>query len=48
MPQVVIDRKDIKIVRDVQKGLLKVSFKGLSKIDYTTNTYNLTLFSEQD
>ena len=46
IPQIKIDRKDIEIIQDKQKGKVYCNFKGINQIDYTTNTYNLVLLDE--
>lgn len=46
IPQIKIDRKDIEIIQDKQKGKVYCNFKGINQIDYTTNTYNLILLDE--
>lgn len=47
IPQLYIKRQDIEIIRDNQKGKLTCRFSGVSQIDYTLNTFNLTLLTEQ-
>lgn len=46
IPQVKVNRNDISIVQDREKGKLYCSFSGINQIDYQTNTYNLVLFDE--
>lgn len=48
LPQVKIERKDIEIVQDKQKGKLYCNFSGINQIDYQFNTYNLVLFDENE
>lgn len=48
IPQVHVDRKDIDIVQDKEKGKLYCTFSGTSQIDYQFNTYNLVLFDENE
>lgn len=47
IPQIYVKRKDITIIQDAQKGLLICRFSGVNQIDYTTNTFNLTLLNDQ-
>jgi phage baseplate assembly protein W len=44
IPQVKIERKDISVYQDREKGKLYCEFSGINQIDYTINTYNLVLF----
>lgn len=46
MPQLYVERKNITIIQDRNKGELVCQFSALNKIDYTINTYNLVLLSE--
>ncbi len=48
IPQVKIKREDINVVQDREKGKVYVEFSGVSQIDYTVNTYNLTLLETSD
>lgn len=48
IPQVHVDRKDIDIVQDKEKGKLYCTFSGTNQIDYQFNTYNLVLFDENE
>ena len=48
IPQVKVKRKDINIVQDREKGKLYCKFSGINQIDYTPNTYNLLLFTENE
>lgn len=48
IPQIKVKRKDITIVQNKMKGKLYCKFRAVSQIDYTTDTYNLVLFSESD
>ena len=48
LPQLRIDRKDIDVIQDREKGKLYCSFSGINQIDYQLNTYNLVLYSEQE
>ena len=44
IPQLKIERKDISVFQDREKGKLYCEFSGISQIDYTVNTYRLVLF----
>ena len=44
IPQVKVERKDISVYQDREKGKLYCEFSGINQIDYTINTYNLVLF----
>lgn len=44
IPQVKIERKDISVYQDREKGKLYCEFSGINQIDYTLNTYALVLF----
>ena len=46
MPQLRVSRNDIDIVQD--KATLYCSFKAINQIDFTTNTYNLVLYDEEN
>jgi len=48
IPQVKIQRKDISIIQDVEKGKLYCTFHGISQIDYQLNTYRLTLYESAE
>lgn len=48
IPQVHVDRKDIDIIQDKEKGKLYCQFSGINQIDYQLNTFNLLLFEERD
>lgn len=43
IPQVHVNRKDIEIIQDKEKGKLYCSFTGINQISYELNTYNLVL-----
>lgn len=47
LPQVKVERKDIKIVQDQQKAKLYCNFKATNMIDFTTNMYSLVLFDQE-
>jgi phage baseplate assembly protein W len=44
IPQVRVERKDISVFQDREKGKLYCEFSGVNQIDYTVNTYSLVLF----
>ena len=44
IPQVRVERKDISVYQDREKGKLYCEFSGTNQIDYTVNTYALVLF----
>lgn len=44
IPQVHVERRDIQIVQDKQKGKVYCTFRGINQIDYKLNTYNLLLY----
>ena len=46
LPQVRVNRKDISIIQDLQKGTLICNFSGINQIDYTVNTFELVLLNE--
>lgn len=46
IPQVWVERSDIEIFQDQNKGQLICQFRGVSQIDYTKNTFELVLFNE--
>lgn len=46
IPQVRVQRKDINIVQDKEKGKLYCEFSGINQIDYTNNTFNLVLLED--
>lgn len=46
MPQLTVSRRDIRLTSE--KHTLYVTIKGINKLDFTPNTYNLVLFQEQD
>lgn len=48
IPQVHVERRDISVYQDREKGKLYCSFSGVSQIDYTVNTYNLVLFDANE
>ena len=48
IPQIKVNRNDIEIIQDRQKGKLECKFSGISQIDYTHNTFNLLLLNNQD
>lgn len=48
IPQVRVERKDIDIIQDRQKGILYCTFSGINQIDYQINNYNLILYKEDN
>lgn len=48
IPQLKINRNDVDIIQDKERGKLYCKFKGINQIDYTNNTYNIVLFEESD
>jgi hypothetical protein len=48
VPQLKIERRDIKIVQDKEKGKLYCSFSGINQIDYQVNSMSLVLFEDSD
>ena len=48
IPQVRVQRKDIDIVQDREKGKLYCQFSGINQIDYTNNTFNLVLLDNMN
>ena len=48
IPQLKVERRDIKIVQDREKGKLYCSFSGINQIDYQVNSMSLLLFEQSD
>lgn len=48
IPQLKIERKNIKIVKDQEKGKLYCAFSGINQIDYQVNSLSLVLFEDSD
>lgn len=50
MPQVIINRKDIKITQTGigKRAKLEASIKVTNRLDFTTNTFNLVLFNNEE
>lgn len=49
LPQLVIKRRDIKIVQDpYNKAKLTCTFKGINQLDFTTDMYSLVLYDEEN
>lgn len=46
LPQLRIDRKDIDIIQDKEKGKIYCTFSAVNQIDFQLNTYQLVVFSE--
>lgn len=48
IPQVTVERKDISVFQDREKGKLYCEFSGINQIDYELNTYSLVLFDANE
>ncbi len=48
VPQIKVERANIEIVQDKEKGILYCNFRAINQIDYQTNTFNLVLFEQND
>jgi phage baseplate assembly protein W len=48
IPQIKVERKDISVYQDREKGKLYYEFSGVNQIDYVINTYTLVLFDASD
>ena len=48
LPQIKLNREDIKIIRSNAYGKVTCTFSGINQIDYNLNTYSLTIFSENE
>lgn len=48
IPQLRIDRNDIKLIRQPQKGKITCSFKGINQINYEVDTYNILIFKQSN
>jgi phage baseplate assembly protein W len=48
IPQVKVERKDISVYQDREKGKLYCEFSGINQIDYVLNTYVLVLFDSTE
>ena len=48
IPQVRVERKDINVFQDREKGKLYCKFSGINQVDYSLNTYTLVLFDSAD
>lgn len=48
IPQIKIQRDDVKVVKDTSKGRLICKVTGVNQIDYQVNTFNLVLFEDQE
>lgn len=46
VPQLTVNRNDIKITSEGKD--IKIRFKALNNLDYTTNMYDLVLFQEEE
>lgn len=47
IPQLKVERRDITIFQDRKRGHLLCQIYGINRIDYTPNTYELLLFSNE-
>ena len=45
IPQVKVQRRDITLVADKQKGKITCHFKGINQIDFSVETYDLVLYN---
>lgn len=45
-PQIYVKRNDIKVISDGKN--VKIRFKAINNLDFTTNMYELALFQEED
>ena len=48
LPQVKVNREDIRVIKDAKKGKVYCCFKGINQLDYQVNTFNLTLFENTE
>ena len=48
LPQVKVNREDIRVIKDAKKGKVYCYFNGINQIDYQVNTFNLTLFENTE
>lgn len=48
LPQLKVDRNDIDIVQDKEKGKLYLTFSAINQIDYQPNTYSLVMYDESE
>lgn len=48
IPQVKINREDIDIIQNKEKGKLYCTFSGINQIDYQLNTYSLLMYDENE
>lgn len=46
IPQLLVDRKDIELIQQGEKVYVK--FKGLNRIDFVTNTYEILILNPED
>lgn len=46
IPQLRVNRNDIDIIQDREKGKVYCTFRALSQIDYTPNMYNIVLLND--
>lgn len=48
LPQIKVNREDIKIIRDKKIGKVTCTFSGINQVDFTVNTYSLVIFNENE
>lgn len=48
IPQIHIERKNIDIIQDKERGVLYCNFSGINQIDYKHNTFQLVLFEDKE
>lgn len=48
IPQLKVERKNIKIISDREKGKVYVTLSGVNQIDYQVDTFSLQLFDESN
>ena len=46
LPQIKINREDINVIQNKEKGKLYCTFSGISQIDYQPNTYSLLMYDQ--
>lgn len=48
IPQIKINREDIDVIQNKEKGKLYCTFSGINQIDYQPNTYSLLMYDENE
>lgn len=48
IPQVKVERRDISVYQDREKGKLYCEFSGINQIDFSINNYTLVLFDSAE